>query len=52
VLLAAEVRLPDGVRTRARGARTLDRAATARFAAGEAPLRDLDAPADQLVSRG
>ena len=51
VLLAAPARLPAGVRTTSRGARSYDRTATTRFAAGAAPLRDLDAPADQLVSR-
>ena len=44
--------LPRGVRSASRGARTYDRRATARFAAGAEPLRDLDAPADQLLSGG
>ena len=48
VLLASKARLPAEVRATSRGARPLDRAQTARFAAGMAPLRDLDAPADQL----
>ena len=52
VLLASETRLPDGARTTSRGARALDRRAVARFADGVDPLRDLDAPADQLISRG
>ena len=51
VLLAAPARLPAGVRRRpAAPAATTARRPT-RFAAGAAPLRDLDAPADQLVSR-
>ena len=52
VLLASETALPRGVRPTSRGARTYDRRAAARFAAGAEPLRDLDAPADQLLSRG
>ena len=52
VLLASETALPRGVRPASRGARTYDRRAAARFAAGAEPLRDLDAPADQLLSRG
>ena len=52
ILLASETTLPPGVRSSARGARTYDRRAAARFAAGAEPLRDLDAPADQLLSRG
>ena len=51
VLLASETALPSGARTTARGARTYDDRATAHFAAGADPLRDLDAPADQLLSR-
>ena len=51
VLLASETRLPDAVRTTSRDARSLDRAGVASFAAGAAPLRDLDAPVDQLISR-
>ena len=52
VLLASETALPRGVRPASRGARTYDRRAAASFAAGAEPLRDLDAPADQLLSRG
>jgi SAM-dependent methyltransferase len=51
VLLAAETALPRGVRTGSRGGRGYDAAATARFAAGAEALRDMDAPADQLLSR-
>ena len=51
VLLASAAALPRGVRSAARGARTYDRRAAERFAAGAEPLRDLDAPADQLLSR-
>ena len=51
ILLASETRLPPEVFTTSRGARTLGRAAVERFAAGAEPLRDLDAPADQLISR-
>jgi MFS family permease len=50
VLLAADRPLPPGAGSSARGARTLDRAAVARFAAGADVLRDDDAPADQLLS--
>ena len=51
VLLAAEARLPAGALEPSRGARVLDRAALERFVAGADRLRDLDAPADQLISR-
>jgi hypothetical protein len=51
VLLASVARLPPGVRPASRGARTYDRGAVERFSAGAEPLRDLDAPADQLLSR-
>jgi spermidine synthase len=50
VLLASDRLLPPGAGSSARGARTLDRAAVARFAAGADVLRDDDAPADQLLS--
>ena len=50
VLLASETPLDAGVRTNARGARTLDRAAVERLLRGAAPLRDEDAPADQLLT--
>jgi len=50
VLLASERPLGRRVRSRARGARTLDRAEVARLASGVAPLRDDQAPADQLLS--
>jgi hypothetical protein len=51
VLLASEATLPGDVRPASRGARTYDRRVVERFAAGAEPLRDLDAPADQLLSR-
>ena len=51
VLLASETSLPAEAASTARGARTLDRDALARFAAGADRLRDLDAPADQLLPR-
>jgi SAM-dependent methyltransferase len=51
VLLASETELPEEVFTTSRGARVLDREAIASLAAGADPLRDLDAPADQLISR-
>ena len=50
VFLASDVPMPPGVDSRARGARTADRAAVARLVAGADPLRDDDAPADQLLS--
>jgi spermidine synthase len=50
VLLASETPLGAGVRTNARGARTLDRAAVEQLLRGAAPLRDEDAPADQLLT--
>ena len=50
VLLASEAALPRGARSTADGARTYGRRAVERFAAGAEPLRDLDAPADQLLS--
>ncbi len=50
VYLASETALPAGVRTTARGARTYDRAAVARFVAGSDVLRDDEAPADQLLT--
>ena len=50
VLLASERPLPLGARSTARGARTLDRPEVERLAAGSDPLRDDDAPADQLLS--
>ena len=50
VLLASETPLGADVRTNARGARTLDRAAVERLLRGAAPLRDEDAPADQLLT--
>jgi len=48
VLLASESPLPPAVASTAHGARTLGRAEVERFAAGAEPLRDDDAPADQL----
>jgi MFS family permease len=50
VLLASETPLDAGVRTSARGARTLDRAGVERLVGGTGPLRDEDAPADQLLT--
>jgi spermidine synthase len=50
VFVAGERRLPAAVRSTARGARTLNRSAVARFAASAKPLRDDDAPADQLLT--
>ena len=49
VLLASERPLPASARSGAHGARTHDRAAVARLAAGSAPLTDDDAPVDQLL---
>jgi hypothetical protein len=51
ILLAAETSLPAEALEASRDARILDRAALEEFAAGADPLRDLDAPADQLISR-
>jgi hypothetical protein len=50
VLLASERPLPAGARSEAMGAETLSRAAVERLATGADPLRDDDAPADQLLS--
>jgi hypothetical protein len=50
VFLASDAPLPAGVGSRARGARTAGRAAVARLAEGADPLRDDDAPADQLLT--
>ena len=50
VLLASEAPLAAGVRSSARGARTLDRAGVERLVGGAGPLRDDDAPADQLLT--
>jgi spermidine synthase len=50
VLLASDAPLPRAVASSARSARTDRRAALARFAAGADPLRDDDAPADQLLT--
>ena len=49
VLIASDA--TQTVRSAARGAVTYDRRATERFAGRAEPLRDLDAPADQLLSR-
>ena len=51
VLLASETTLPPEVLSRSPGARRLGREAVERLAAGADPLRDLDAPTDQLISR-
>jgi spermidine synthase len=50
VLLASDAPLPRAAGSTARGARTDGRAALARLAAGADPLRDDDAPADQLIT--
>ncbi|MEY2532971.1 MAG: hypothetical protein QOF29_881 [bacterium] len=50
VFLASEAPLASHLRSTAHGARAWDRAAVARFAAGANPLRDDDAPADQLLT--
>jgi hypothetical protein len=50
VFFASERALPAATRVASRGARTFDRAAVARFAARADPLRDDDAPADQLLT--
>ncbi|HWT24861.1 MAG TPA: fused MFS/spermidine synthase, partial [Solirubrobacteraceae bacterium] len=50
VFVASESRLPGATRTTARGATTAGRAAVARFVRGADPLRDDDAPADQLLT--
>jgi hypothetical protein len=52
VFLATDRPLSSAVRSPSRGARAHDRAAVARLAADADPLRDADAPADQLLSRG
>ena len=52
VLLASDRPLPASLRSPARGARFYDRAALERLAAGADTLRDLDAPADQLLTPG
>ena len=50
VFLASDAPLGPEVGSRAHGARTLDGAAVARLAGATPPLRDLDAPADQLLT--
>jgi SAM-dependent methyltransferase len=50
VLLASPGAVPPAAGSTARGARVLGRAAVERFAAGADPLRDDDAPADQLLT--
>jgi len=52
VLLASERPLPRTVGSTARGARTFDRRGVRRLAGDEEPLRDDDAPADQLLTAG
>ena len=52
ILLASDHPLPAGIRRPARGARLYDRAALERLSAGAQPLRDVDAPADQLLTPG
>jgi hypothetical protein len=52
VLIASERPLSPAVAPASRGARSYDRAAVARLAAGADPLTDDDAPADQLISAG
>ena len=50
VMLASPTALPAAALPDSRGVQVLDRAATARFARGADALRDLDAPADQLLT--
>jgi MFS family permease len=50
VFLASPVPLAGDVSSTARGARTLDRPAVEELAGDAAPLRDEDAPADQLLT--
>ncbi|HEX2412260.1 MAG TPA: fused MFS/spermidine synthase [Solirubrobacteraceae bacterium] len=50
VVLASDRPLPADIRSTARGARTLDGAAAERLAGDADPLRDDDAPADQLLT--
>lgn len=52
VFLASERALAPGIGSTSRGARTFDRRAVRRIAAGADVLRDDDAPADQLISTG
>jgi spermidine synthase len=50
VLLASPSPLPRGVRSTARDARTLDRSSVEELVSDAEPLRDEDAPADQLLT--
>ena len=52
VLLASDRPLPAALRRPRRGARFYDRAALERLVGDARPLRDLDAPADQLLTPG
>lgn len=52
ILLASDRPLPESLNPPSRGARLYDRAAVERLAAGADPLRDVDAPADQLLTPG
>ncbi len=52
VLVASDRPLPAAIDRPSRGARLYDRASVARLAAGADPLRDVDAPADQLLTPG
>ena len=52
VLLASDRALPRSLSRPARGARLYDRATLERLVAGADPLRDADAPADQLLTPG
>lgn len=52
VLVASDRPLPAAIDQPSRGARFYDRAFVARLAAGADPLRDVDAPADQLLTPG
>jgi len=51
VLVASETSLPAEAFSTSRGTRAVDRDALTRFAAAADRLRDLDSPADQLLSR-
>ncbi|CAA9470440.1 MAG: Spermidine synthase [uncultured Solirubrobacteraceae bacterium] len=52
ILLGSDRPLPEALERPSRGARFYDRAALERLAAGTDPLRDVDAPADQLLTPG
>jgi MFS family permease len=52
VLLASDRRMPEAAGSEANGATLYHRPAVERFAGDAQPLRDDDAPADQLLTRG